>query len=73
MVRSAVVTDDTGAVDAKHHVQFLQRHIVNDVIVGTLHERGVDIAIGQHTCFGETGTKRDGMTFGDTDVEYAIG
>ena len=73
MVGSTVVTDDAGAVDTEHHMQFLQRHIVNDVIVRTLHERGVDIAIGQHTCFGETGTECDGMPFGDTDVEHTIG
>ena len=72
MVGSTVVTDDTGAVDTEHYVQVLQRHVMHDIIVRTLQERGVDIAIRYHTCFGQTCTESHGMSFGNTDVEDAV-
>ena len=46
---------------------------MHDIIVGTLQERGIDIAVRHHACFGETGTEGHGMSFGDADIEDAIG
>ena len=43
-----------------------------DIIVGTLEESGVDIAVRQHTCFRQTGTEGDSMSFSDTDIKDTI-
>ena len=72
MVRSTIITYDTGAVDTEHYVQVLQRHVMDDVVVSTLQESRVDIAVGHHTRFGQTGTECHGMTFRDTYVEDAF-
>ena len=67
-MRGAIVTDDARAVDAQHDVQVLQRHVMHDIVIGPLEEGGVDIAVGQHAGFGETGAERHRMPFGDTHV-----
>ena len=44
MVRRPVGPGEAGAVEAKHDVQVLQRHVVNHLVVAALHKRRVDIA-----------------------------
>ncbi|STQ81580.1 Uncharacterised protein [Hafnia alvei] len=41
-MRLAVRTYDAAAIDSKHNRKFLQCHIVNDLVIGTLQERGVN-------------------------------
>jgi hypothetical protein len=42
VVRRAVVTAESRAIHAKRDGQILQRHVMNDHVVGALHERRVD-------------------------------
>ena len=42
MVRRAVVAAEAGAVHAQPDVEVLQRHVVDDHVVGALHEGRID-------------------------------
>ena len=42
---------------------------MDHVVVGSLHERGVDVAERQVACSGQTGGECDGMLLGDAYVE----
>ena len=72
MVGSTVIAYDPGAVDAEDHMQVLQCYIMHDIVVRPLEEGRVDIAIGQHARFRQSGAESDGVPFGDTDVEDAV-
>ena len=72
MVGSAIVADDTCAVDTEHYVQVLERHVMDDIIVRPLQEGGVNVAIRNHPCFRQTCAESDRVSFGYTDIEDAI-
>ena len=72
-MRSTIVAHDTSTVNAENDMQLRQRHIVDDIVVGTLQKTGVDIAVGNQSRFRHTCGERDGMSFGYADIEYAIG
>ena len=68
----AVGANQAGPVDGEQHRQLLQRHIVDQLVVGTLQEARVD---GDHRLLvgdGETGGEGDRMLLGDGYVEVAI-
>jgi hypothetical protein len=44
VVRGAVGTGQPAAVQAEHHVELLEGHIVHHLVVGALHEAAVDVA-----------------------------
>ena len=73
MVRRAILAYQTGAIETKHHGQLQYGHIVNNVVVGALHERGVDVTEGLQSFFGQSGREGDGMAFGYTYVESTVG
>ena len=54
VVRGSVLADQTGSVKAEDHLEILQGNVVDDIVVGSLHEGGVDIAEGQHAGCGHT-------------------
>ena len=72
LVRGAVAADESGAIQREHHGQVLQRHVVDQLVVGALQERGVDSDHRLPALAGEAGRERDGMLFGDGDVEVTL-
>ena len=73
VVRHAVLADQAAPVEAHHHRQVLDRHVVNHVVVGALHEGRIDIAEGNHPRGGQSGREGHGVSFGDAHVETAVG
>ena len=69
VVRGTVFADQSGTVQADHHMQFLQSDVVYQVIVCPLHERGVDIAERDHSFFRQSGGESHRVTFGYPDIE----
>ena len=69
----AVLADEAGPVDREAHRQFLDRHVVHDLVVGALQEGRVDRGERLHALGGEAGGKGHRMLFGDADIEAALG
>ena len=68
----AVIADQPGAVDRKAHRQFLDRHVVHDLVVGALQEGRVDRRERLHALGGEAGGKGHRVLLGDADIEGAL-
>ncbi len=66
----SVFSHQTRAVKAEHHRQFLQGHVVDNLVVGTLGERRIDIAERHHALRRQSGGKGNGVLFGDAHVEH---
>ena len=73
MVRRAVVAAQAAAVHAKRDVQVLQRHVVDDHVVGALHEGGVDREERLQALRGQAAGEERGVFLGDADIEVAVG
>ena len=73
MVRRTVLTDQSGPVQTEHNVQFLNGYIVDDVIIGPLGKRRIDVAERQHAVFGQSAREGYGMALGNTDIEGTFG
>ena len=72
MMRGAVVAHQTCAIQTDDHVQLLQRHVVNHLVVGALHEAGVYVAEGHHALCRQSGRKGHGMLFRNAHVESPV-
>ena len=66
-------TDQTGAVQCKHHGQILQRHIVDQLVIGALQKGGIDGHDGLDTFAGHAACKSHRMLLGDAHVVVAAG
>ena len=73
MVRWAVGADYATSVQAEDYVQVLNRHVVDDLVVGALHEARVDVAERHLALGGHAGTEGDGVLFSDAHVERPVG
>ena len=73
VMRRAVVAAQAGAIHAKRDVQVLQRDVVNDHVVGALHERRVDRQERFHPLRREPAGEERGVLLCDSDIEIAIG
>ena len=71
VVSGPVVAREPATVHAEPHRQFLQGHVVNDHVVGPLHEGRVDGQEGLESLRGETAGKQGGVFLGDPDVVVA--
>ena len=69
MVSGAVVADDAGAVETDDDGKVLEGYIVDDLVVGALHEGGVDVAERLHALGSETCGEGDSVLFGNANVE----
>ncbi len=69
----AVVAAQASAIHAERDVQVLQRDIVNDHVVGALHEGRVDGEKRLQPLGRETAGKESGVFFSDPDVIVAVG
>ena len=73
MVRRAVVAAQSGAVHAKRDVQVLQRDVMNDHVVGALHEGRIDREERLQSLRREAAGKQRRVFLRDADVEIAVG
>ena len=73
VVRRPVGAHDAGAVQKHRNGQVLQRDFLEDLIVGPLQERAIDIDDRTQACLGHAGRHGDGVRFADADVEEAVG
>ena len=73
MMRCAVLSYDACAVKANHQVQSQKGSIVDDVVVGALGKRGIDIAERQQAFFGHSSGEGDGVALSNAHVESAVG
>ena len=73
VVRHAVRTDDAAAIHAQDDRLLVQRDLLEDLVVGALHEGAVDGADDLLAGLGETGGEADGVLLGDAGVVEAVG
>ena len=72
-MRRAVAAYESGAIDGESDRQVLQRDVVDQLVVRALQERRVDGDDGAQALARHARGQRDGVLFGDGDVEVAIG
>ena len=72
-MRISVVADDTGAVNAKHKVQPLQRCVVDEHVIRTLQKARVDRCDRLESLLCHAAGHRDGVPLGDADVIQTLG
>ena len=73
MVGGAVLAHQSCPVEAEHHVVAGQRHVVNDVVVGSLCERAVDVAERYQAILSHACRESHGMSLGYSHIERAVG
>ena len=73
MMGRPVLAHQSGAIEAQHHGQFLDAHVVHYLVVGTLQERGIDGDEGAITLNGETGGEGDGVLLTDAHIHEPVG
>ena len=73
MMCGAILAYQTATVDTEGDRKTLQCHIVNHIIVSSLHERGVDITYGVHATSSQTSREGYGVTLGNTHIEATLG
>ena len=54
MVRRTVFSHQSCTIEAEHHVQVQQCHIVDDVVEGSLGKSAINVAEREQTVFGHT-------------------
>ena len=73
VVGRSVFAYQSGTVQTEYYRQIEQRHVVDDIIIGSLCKRTVDIAERLQSVFRHTGRESHGMSFCDTHVEHTVG
>ena len=68
----AIGTDQTGPVQGQHHGQFLQGHVVDELVVRALQKGGINGHHGFYALAGQPGGKGDGMLLGNAHVVIAV-
>ena len=72
LVRLAVSTDYAGTIDCKQYRQFLNRHVMNNLIVSALQEGGVDRDNRFVAANRQTRRKGDRMLLGNGHVKVLV-
>ena len=72
MMRSTVFAHYTRSVKTHHYVEVVYRHIVYDVIVGTLSKSAVYVTERHQSLFRHTSRERYGMSLCYTHVEGSV-
>jgi hypothetical protein len=72
MVRSAIFANKAGTVKAKDNRKVLQRHIVYQLVIGTLQEGRIYIAVHHHPLGCHTGRKGYSMLFGNAHIKRTV-
>ena len=73
VVGLAVCADEACPVEHEAHRQVLDRHVVDELVVGALHEGRVDRHERLQALAGLSGGEGHGVLLGDTDVVGALG
>ena len=73
MMSGTVLANDARTVQAHHHMQAADGHVVYDVVVGTLGKTGVYVAHGYESVLCHAGREGNGMPLGYAHVEAALG
>ena len=73
VVCGTVLAHQSCPVETEHHGQVEYRHVVDDIVVGPLGERTVDVAEGDEPILRHTCGEGDGVSLGDAHVEGAVG
>ena len=73
MVGRAIIAHYPRAVNAQNYRQLRYRHVVDDIIVSALQERGIDIA--EHHCalLRHTRRERNRMPLRYPHIEHPVG
>mmetsp|Transcript_24726 Transcript_24726/g.52431 ORF Transcript_24726/g.52431 Transcript_24726/m.52431 type:complete len:542 (+) Transcript_24726:145-1770(+) len=69
----SVISNNTSTIQNHSNRQILNGYIMHHLIVSTLHERGVDATEGLESLACHTGCEGDGVLFGNTNIEGALG
>jgi hypothetical protein len=72
MVCGTIFTYQTGTVEAKNYGQFLNGYIMHYLIVGPLHEGGINITEHTHALRSQTGTEGNSMLLTDTHIKSTV-
>ena len=72
MVGRAVVARETGAIHAKRDIQILQSDVMDNHVVGPLHECAVNREKRLHSLRSHSRCKDGGMFLGDADIVKAF-
>ena len=73
MVGLAVGAHQPRPVHAQHHMEMIQRHIVQQHIISPLQKAGIHRKHRHHALLGHTGAHGHRMALGDPHVEKAPG
>ena len=68
----AIGADQAGPVQGKDHWQVLDRHIVDQLVIGPLQEGGINRHHGFEPFCGQTGGKSDRMLLGNADIKVTL-
>ena len=72
LVGFAVLADHAAPVQGQDHRQVLQADVVEHLVVGPLHEGGIDGGHRPHAPHGQPGGKGDGVLLADAHVIEAV-
>ena len=73
MVGRAVGAGEPRAVEHERHREVLQRHLLEDLIEGSLQEGAIDVDDRPASRLGLSGGERHRMRLADADVEEPLG
>lgn len=73
LMRLTIGRDKTGTVNAEDHILFQQVDVMNDLIVGTLEECGINTHHREHSLAGQTGRKSHSVLFCHANIKKALG
>ncbi len=71
-MRGPVSPHQAAAVQRKHHRQVLQRHVMQQLVVGALQEGGIDGHHRHQPVTGHAGREGDGVLLGNAHIEVAL-
>ena len=69
MVGGAVVTNQSCPVNGQDHMEMQQRHILHQLVIGTLQKRGIQRHHRDHALFGQAACHRDGVLLRDPHIK----
>ena len=72
MMGRTIFSYQSGTVEAEHYRQVEECHVVDDIVVGTLCKRTVDVAERYQSILCHTTREGDCMSLGDTYIEGAV-
>lgn len=73
LMRLTIGRDKTGTVNGEDHILFQQVDVMNDLIVGTLEECGINTHHREHSLAGQTGRKSHSVLFCHANIKKALG